>query len=126
MSKRTADESRRRADQLRKEIDLHNYRYYALDNPIVSDAEYDRLFRELQALEAAHPELVTSDSPTQRVGTQPRPEFGEVRHSVPMISIDNAFDEKEVQDWDRRVRRGLETEERRVGKECRSRWSPYH
>ena len=111
MSKRGTDETRQRAEALRKEIELHNYRYYALDNPIVSDAEYDRLFRELQALEAAHPELVTSDSPTQRVGTQPRPEFGEVRHSVPMISIDNAFDEEEVQDWDRRVRRGLETEQ---------------
>src|SRR5262245_1619033 len=111
MSKRSADESRRRAKQLREEIDQHNYRYYALDNPVVSDAEYDRLFRELQELEVAHPELVTSDSPTQRVATQPRPEFGTVRHRVPMISIDNAFAEEEVLEWDRRVRRGLETEQ---------------
>jgi DNA ligase (NAD+) len=107
MTKRDARDLERRAEELRREINQHNYRYYVLDSPVISDAEYDRLFRELEALEAAHPELVTPDSPTQRVGAQPRPEFGEVRHSLPMTSIDNAFDEQEVHDWDRRVLQGL-------------------
>ena len=108
MKKRDADELERRAERLRKEINYHNYRYYVLDSPVVSDAEYDRLFRELQEIEAAHPQLVTPDSPTQRVGAKPQAEFGEVRHTIPMISIDNAFAEQEVHDWDRRVRQGLE------------------
>jgi DNA ligase (NAD+) len=108
--KRAADELKRRTEQLRSEINYHNYRYYVLDSPVVSDAEYDRLFRELQEIEAAHPELVTHDSPTQRVGARPQAEFGEVRHTIPMISIDNAFKEQEVHDWDRRVRQGLGVE----------------
>ncbi len=98
-----------RVTQLRDEINHHNYRYYVLDAPIISDAEYDRLLRELQRLEAEHPELITPDSPTQRVGAKPLEFLGEVRHSVPMTSLDNAFDEAEVRDWDRRVRQGLET-----------------
>ncbi len=98
-----------RVTQLRDEINHHNYRYYVLDAPIISDAEYDRLLRELQRLEAEHPELITPDSPTQRVGAKPLESLGEVRHSVPMTSLDNAFDAAEVRDWDRRVRQGLET-----------------
>jgi DNA ligase (NAD+) len=108
MKKREADELERRAEQLRKEINYHNYRYYVLDSPVISDAEYDRLFRELQEIEAAHPQLVTPDSPTQRVGARPQAEFGEVRHAIPMTSIDNAFAEEEIHDWDRRVRQGLD------------------
>lgn len=100
-----------RIDALREQIDYHNYRYYVLDNPVVSDAEYDRLYRELQALEAAHPELITPDSPTQRVGARPLVEFGKVRHAVPMTSIDNALTEQEFRDWARRVRQGLRTED---------------
>ena len=107
MNKGNKGDLGQRAEKLRGEINHHNYRYYVLDSPVVSDAQYDRLLRELQALEAAHPELVRPDSPTQRVGAKPRPEFGEVRHTIPMTSIDNAFEEGEVHDWDRRVRQGL-------------------
>ena len=96
-----------RAKKLRRDINHHDYRYYVLDAPVVSDAEYDRLFRELQALEAEHPELVTPDSPTQRVGAKQRSAFGVVRHAIPMTSIDNAPSEDEVAAWDRRVRDAL-------------------
>ena len=98
-----------RIDALRKEIDEHNYRYYVLDAPIVSDAQYDRLLRELQNLEQAHPELIIPESPTQRVGAAPATGFGQVRHTVPMSSLDSAFHEEAVIDWDARVRRGLRT-----------------
>ncbi len=100
---------RERVAGLRDRINEANYRYYVLDSPTISDAEYDRLMRELQKLEAEHPELVTPDSPTQRVGAAPLAEFGEVRHAVPMTSMDNAFNDEEVGDWDRRVRQGLES-----------------
>ncbi|MBO3275451.1 NAD-dependent DNA ligase LigA [Pseudomonas schmalbachii] len=96
-----------RIAQLRSELDAHNYRYYVLDEPSVPDAEYDRLFRELQALEEAHPELVTPESPTQRVGGNAASAFGEVRHEVPMLSLGNAFEEQDLLDFDRRVREGL-------------------
>ncbi|WP_137820795.1 NAD-dependent DNA ligase LigA [Pseudomonas sp. D(2018)] len=92
---------------LRSELDAHNYRYYVLDEPSVPDAEYDRLFRELQALEAEHPELVTPESPTQRVSGTALSAFGEVRHEVPMLSLGNAFEEQDLLDFDRRVREGL-------------------
>ncbi|MNO65654.1 DNA ligase [compost metagenome] len=96
-----------RIAQLRSELDAHNYRYYVLDEPSVPDAEYDRLFRELQALEEAHPELVTPESPTQRVGGNAASAFGEVRHEVPMLSLGNAFEGQDLLDFDRRVREGL-------------------
>ncbi len=99
---------RERAETLRREIERHNYLYYVKDAPEVSDAEYDRLFRELAALEEEHPELRTPDSPTRRVGAQPSKAFGEVRHRVPMTSLDNAFDEQQAREWDRRCRQGLE------------------
>lgn len=92
-----------RAQQLREAIDQHNYRYYVLDAPLISDAEYDRLFRELQALEARHPELVTPDSPTRRVGAAPLSEFAEVRHGIPMLSLNNAFAQEDVAAFDRRI-----------------------
>ncbi len=98
------------AAELRAAIEQHNHNYYVLDNPAVPDAEYDRLFRELQALELAHPELVTLDSPTQRVGASPLAEFAEVRHATPMLSLNNAFDEEEVEAFDRRVREALGTD----------------
>ena len=101
---------RDRAEALRREIERHNRLYYVFDRPEITDAEYDKIFKELQDLEAAHPELVTPDSPTQRVGAPPRPEFAEVRHRTPMRSLSNAFDEAEVQAFDRRVREGLEAE----------------
>lgn len=96
-----------RIAQLRSELDDHNYRYYVLDQPSVPDAEYDRLFRELKALEAEHPELITPESPTQRVGGAAASAFGEVRHEVPMLSLGNAFEEQDLSDFDRRVREGL-------------------
>jgi len=101
------NKTRQRVEVLRREIDEHNYRYYVLDSPVVADVEYDRLFRELQELEAAYPQLITSDSPTQRVGAAPLTAFGEVRHRIPMTSMDNAFDDDEVREWDERVRKGL-------------------
>ena len=100
-----------RAAKLRQEIERHNYQYYALNQPLISDAQYDALFRELQKLEAAHPDLATSDSPTQRVGTAPVDAFAEVTHRVPMLSLNNAFDEDEVSAFDRRVREGLAIDE---------------
>ncbi|MBB4864449.1 DNA ligase (NAD+) [Pseudomonas nitritireducens] len=96
-----------RIAQLRSELDDHNYRYYVLDEPSVPDAEYDRLFRELKALETEHPELVTPESPTQRVGGAAASAFGEVRHEVPMLSLGNAFEGQDLSDFDRRVREGL-------------------
>jgi DNA ligase (NAD+) len=96
-----------RAEQLRRELEHHNYRYYTLDDPEIPDAAYDKLFRELQALEEAHPDLRTEDSPTRRVGAAPLPEFAEVRHRTPMLSLGNAFEEEEVRAFDRRVREAL-------------------
>jgi DNA ligase (NAD+) len=97
-----------RAAQLRSQIAQHDYRYYVLDDPLVSDAEYDRLMQELRALEVAHPELVTSDSPTQRVAGSPSDAFGEVVHQVPMLSLDNAFSEEAVRAFDRRIHERLD------------------
>ena len=98
-----------RAAELRTTLAFHNYLYYVLDAPEIPDAEYDRLLRELQALEKDYPYLITPDSPTQRVGAAPLKEFGEVRHELPMLSLDNAFDDGEVADFDRRVRERLGT-----------------
>lgn len=99
-----------RVEQLRQELDDHNHRYYVLDDPAISDAEYDALLRELQSLEAEHPELITQDSPTQRVGATPDNVFAEVRHEIPMLSLANAFDQAELLDFDRRVRDRLKAE----------------
>jgi len=92
---------------LRTEIERHNHAYYLLDAPTIPDAEYDKLFRELQELEAAHPELRAPDSPTQRVGGAALPEFGQVAHAVPMLSLNNAFSAEEAAAFDRRCREGL-------------------
>ncbi|MBT8419524.1 MAG: NAD-dependent DNA ligase LigA [Gammaproteobacteria bacterium] len=91
------------AAALKKTLSYHGHRYHTLDEPEIPDAEYDRLFRELQALEARHPELITPDSPTQRVGAEPLAGFGEVPHEVPMLSLGNAFSEQEIHEFDRRV-----------------------
>lgn len=101
------EEAARRAEELREEIRHHNFRYYVLDDPEVSDAEYDRLLRELQEIEETFPDLVTYDSPTQRVGTEPSDEFESYRHAQPMLSLANAFDRNEVREWQGRVYRGL-------------------
>jgi DNA ligase (NAD+) len=96
-----------RAEALRRALNHHNYRYYVLDDPEIPDAEYDRLMRELQAIERAHPELLTPDSPTQRVGAAPLTAFGEIAHRMAMLSLNNALDETEMREFDRRVRQGL-------------------
>ncbi|PYY87912.1 DNA ligase (NAD(+)) LigA [Pseudomonas sp. TKO26] len=94
--------------ELRAELDQHNYRYHVLDEPSIPDAEYDRLYHELKALEAEHPELVTSDSPTQRVGSAALSAFTQVRHEIPMLSLGNAFEEVDMREFDRRVVEGLD------------------
>lgn len=100
-----------RAGELRDIITEHNYQYYVLDDPRVPDAEYDRLFRELQDLEAQYPDIVTPDTPTRRVGASVETTFEEVVHRIPMLSLDNAFSDEELRDFDRRVRDRLKTEE---------------
>ncbi len=96
-----------RAAELRRTLEHHNHRYYVLDDPSIPDAEYDRLFRELQEMEQQHPELRTADSPTQRVGGAPLKEFAPVQHRLPMQSLNNCFSEEELGEFDRRVREGL-------------------
>jgi DNA ligase (NAD+) len=96
-----------RAKRLRDEIDGHDYRYYVLNEPSVPDAEYDRLMKELRDIEAAHPELVTPDSPTQRVSGAASSEFAEVRHIIPMLSLNNGFTDEDLADFDRKVRERL-------------------
>jgi DNA ligase (NAD+) len=93
----------KKIEALREKIRHHEYLYYVVDNPEISDAEFDQLMRDLKDLEAEHPELVTPDSPTQRVGGKPREGFVKVRHSSPMLSLDNTYNEEELRDWERRV-----------------------
>jgi DNA ligase (NAD+) len=93
----------KKIEALREKIRHHEYRYYVLDDPEMSDADFDKLMNELKRLEAEHPELVTPDSPTQRVGGKPREGFVKAKHSSPMLSLDNAYSEEELRDWERRV-----------------------
>jgi DNA ligase (NAD+) len=106
-----AQKARQRAEALRRDIETHSHRYYVLDAPTISDAEYDRLFQELVELEAAYPGLVAPDSPTQRVGGMPLEEFPQVTHRTPMLSLNNAFTDEDVIGFDRRAREGLGKEE---------------
>ncbi len=99
-----------RAAELREQLKQHDYRYYVLDEPSIPDAEYDRLMAELRALEVAHPELITPDSPTQRVSGTPSAAFGEIVHRLPMLSLDNAFSDEDVVAFDRRIHERLEAE----------------
>lgn len=101
----------RRVEQLREEINYHNYLYYVLDQPIISDPDYDALMRELKEIEGKYPETVTPDSPTQRIGAPPSEKFAGVPHSVPMLSLDDAFSQKEVLEFDQRGKRFLQTDE---------------
>ncbi|MBW1896074.1 MAG: NAD-dependent DNA ligase LigA, partial [Deltaproteobacteria bacterium] len=105
------EDIRKRATELREMLHRHNHLYYVLDEPEISDVEYDRLMRELMALEAESPELVVPDSPTQRVGAPPLEKFDTATHTVPMLSLENAFDDDEVIAFDQRVRRFLNTDE---------------
>jgi DNA ligase (NAD+) len=109
MSESTA--TRKKLESLRDQIRHHNFRYHALDDPEVPDAEYDRLMRELQRLEADHPELISTDSPTQRVGDAPISAFGTVAHELPMLSLGNAFSEDELREFHRRVLGRLELDD---------------
>jgi DNA ligase (NAD+) len=96
-----------RIEEIRQELDYHNYRYYVLDNPVVSDAEYDRLMRELMALEEKYPEFMSPNSPTQRIGSKPLEEFQTVAHTIPMLSLQNAMTASEVVEFDKRVKKLL-------------------
>ncbi|MBN2232409.1 MAG: NAD-dependent DNA ligase LigA [Deltaproteobacteria bacterium] len=99
------ENARRRAAELRREINFHDHRYYVLDEPVIADAAYDRLRAELAELENRHPELVTPDSPTQRIGAAPREGFVKAAHRLPMYSLSNSYEMEEVRDFDRRLRR---------------------
>src|SRR5262245_44905337 len=103
----SARDVRREAERLWKAIEHHNHRYYVLDDPEITDAEFDALFRRLEALEAAHPDLRTPDSPTQRVGAAPLEEFATARHRHPMLSLQNVTTREEMAEFDARVRRFL-------------------
>ncbi len=103
----TLEEARKLAEKLREEINYHNYRYYVLNDPVISDEEYDELMRQLMELEKQFPELVTPDSPTQRVGAPPREGFATVTHSIPMLSLQDARNEDEIREFDARTKRFL-------------------
>ena len=106
--------ARRRVAELRELIGQHDYRYYVLDDPTVSDAEYDRLMGELRELETQHPELQSPQSPTQRVSGQVAAGFDEIQHGVAMLSLDNAFSDEDVVAFDRRLRARLDAGERAI------------
>lgn len=103
--KKFADE----VSRLRNEINHHNYLYHSLDSPEITDGEFDRIFHELKKLESEHPELVTEESPTQRIGSVPLSAFTQVEHEMLMLSLDNAFGQEDMRDFDRRVQSRLET-----------------
>ena len=109
-NKITKTDASKQIKSLREQVNYHNYRYYVLDDPEVPDAEYDRLFRELQALEQQYPDLVTADSPTQRVGAQPLAEFSKVKHVIPMLSLSNVFEDQELAEFHRRVTERLDVD----------------
>lgn len=104
-------EARLRSEELRSQLNYHNYRYYVLDQPEIADAEYDALMGELRAIEEAYPELITPDSPTQRVGATPLPAFGVVEHRLPLLSLSNCFSEADLQAWQRRAAERLGRED---------------
>ncbi len=103
--------TKQRAAKLHEQLHAHSHRYYVLDDPTISDAEFDLLFRELQQIEADYPELLSEDSPTQRVGSTPLSQFEQVKHRVPMLSLNNAFSLEELEDFDRRVKSRLEADD---------------
>lgn len=98
-----SESAAKKIETLRDEIRHHEHLYYVMDAPEISDPQFDALMNELKRLEAQHPELVTADSPTQRVGGKPAEGFRKASHSRPMLSLDNAYSEEELRDWDRRV-----------------------
>ena len=100
-------EIRQKVEQLRQQVQKAGYAYYVLDNPIMEDAVYDRLYRQLQDIETEYPELITSDSPTQRVGDKPASQFTSVKHNIPLYSLENAFNQQELEKWQERWQRHL-------------------
>lgn len=110
-NKITKTDASKQINRLREQVNYHNYRYYVLDDPEVPDVEYDRLFRELQALEQQFPDLVTADSPTQRVGAEPLSEFAKVKHVIPMLSLSNVFEDQELVEFHRRVTERLDVDD---------------
>ena len=111
MATRTQKDVRKRLDALRDEVNHHLYRYHVLDEPEISDAEYDRLFDELKALEEKHPDLITPDSPTQRVGAPPSDRFRKVQHLTPMGSLEKVTDDAGLLKWADDVRKRLDSDE---------------
>jgi DNA ligase (NAD+) len=109
MSETSRHELEKEIHKLRQEIEKHNYQYHVLDDPLISDADYDRLFRRLVELEKQHPEFASRDSPTQKVGAPPLSQFTTVRHSVPMLSLNNAMDQEEMEEFEQRILRFLKT-----------------
>src|SRR6202521_5364626 len=106
MAKAAPAAVKKEIEELREKLRYHEYRYYVLDDPEISDAAFDRMMDRLKEMETAHPELITPDSPSQRVGGAPREGFQTLRHARPMLSLDNAFSYDALRDWDRRVREG--------------------
>jgi DNA ligase (NAD+) len=111
MTNPASDSARQEIFELRRQLEEHNHRYYVLDDPLISDAEYDQLFRRLIELERDHPELATADSPTQKVGAPPLEKFSTVRHTVPMLSLANAKDAEELREFEERIQRFLKRSE---------------
>ncbi len=105
------EETKREILSLREQLEKHNYHYYVLDNPVIRDAEYDRIFRRLLDLEKAHPEFASPDSPTQKVGASPLQKFTTVRHNVPMLSLNNATNQEEMKEFEERIQRFLKSSE---------------
>src|SRR5579862_5430059 len=103
------DKVKKEIESLREQINEHNYRYHVLDDPIISDAEFDKLFQRLKQLESQSPEWITPDSPTQRIGVAPLKVFAEVKHDMPMLSLDNAFTDQDIFNFDQRIRDRLHT-----------------
>src|SRR3972149_1074975 len=110
MPEKIPEEKKKEIEKLVKELNEHNYRYYVLDAPVISDEEYDRMFRRLKELEEQY-RYVLPDSPTQRVGAPPLDKYEKVRHTEPMLSLDNAFSHDEVREFDQRVKRFLKSDE---------------
>ena len=108
MSAANPDDAARRVAELHKELNYHNHRYYVMDDPVIGDDEYDRMFQELRQLEEQYPELVTPDSPTHRIGGEPAEGFVQVEHRHTMLSLGNAFDPESLEAWYRRVKNLLD------------------
>src|SRR5919205_540408 len=111
MATRTQADVQKRLDELREQVDHHLYRYHVLDDPEITDAEYDRLFDELRSLEEEHPDLITADSPTQRVGAPPSERFQKVQHLTPMGSLEKVTDDESLYKWAEDVRKRLDSDE---------------